>query len=48
MADLNMVIQENVAGIKLVQAFGREPHEAARFDSVNRDIRAKRLDAHQR
>src|SRR5439155_25455591 len=44
MADLNIVIQENVAGIKLIQAYGREPHEAERFDEVNRDIRAKRLD----
>jgi ABC-type multidrug transport system fused ATPase/permease subunit len=43
MADLNTVIQENVAGIKLIQAYGREPHEAARFDVVNYDIRANRL-----
>jgi ATP-binding cassette subfamily B protein len=43
MADLNTVIQENVAGIKLVQAYGREPHEAARFEVVNRDIRTNRL-----
>jgi subfamily B ATP-binding cassette protein MsbA len=44
MADLNIVIQENVAGIKLIQAYGREPHEAARFDDVNRDIRTTRLE----
>jgi subfamily B ATP-binding cassette protein MsbA len=43
MADLNVVIQENVAGIKLIQAYGREPHEAQRFDEVNRDIRAMRM-----
>ena len=43
MADLNTVIQENVAGIKLVQAYGREPHEAGRFEVVNRDVRANRL-----
>jgi ABC-type multidrug transport system fused ATPase/permease subunit len=43
MADLNTVIQENVAGIKLVQAYGREPHEAARFEVVNREMRAARL-----
>jgi len=43
MADLNIVIQENVAGIKLIQAYGREPHEAKRFDDVNNDIRASRL-----
>src|SRR5579875_260953 len=44
MADLNTVIQENVAGIKLIQAYGREPFEAKRFDEVNRDLRATRLE----
>jgi subfamily B ATP-binding cassette protein MsbA len=43
MADLNVVIQENVAGIKLIQAYGREPHEAKRFDEVNRSIRSMRM-----
>lgn len=44
MADLNIVIQENVAGIKLIQAFGREPYESQRFDNVNHDIRFTRLE----
>jgi len=43
MADLNIVLQENVAGIKLIQAYGREPHEAQRFEEVNRDIRTQRM-----
>ena len=43
MADLNIVIQENVAGIKLIQAYGREPYEAKRFDDVNHDIRTMRM-----
>jgi ABC-type multidrug transport system fused ATPase/permease subunit len=43
MADLNQVIQENVAGIKLIQAYGREPYEAKRFDDVNHDIRRMRM-----
>src|SRR5262249_8698648 len=43
MADLNIVIQENVTGIKLIQAYGREPHEAQRFEEVNRDIRTQRM-----
>lgn len=43
MADLNVVIQEYVAGVKMIQAFNREPHEAARFDKVNRDIRQNRM-----
>lgn len=44
MADLNIVIQENVAGVKLIQAYGREPYEARRFDDVNADIRRIRMD----
>jgi subfamily B ATP-binding cassette protein MsbA len=43
MGDLNMIIQENVAGIKLIQAYGREPFESQRFDDVNRDIRNIRM-----
>jgi ABC-type multidrug transport system fused ATPase/permease subunit len=43
MSDINTVIQENVAGIKLIQAYGREGHEAARFERVNHDLRANRL-----
>jgi subfamily B ATP-binding cassette protein MsbA len=47
MADLNVVIQEYVAGVKMIQAFNREPHEAARFDNVNRDIRQNRMKQQQ-
>jgi subfamily B ATP-binding cassette protein MsbA len=43
--DLNVVIQENVTGIKLIKAFNREPFEAERFNAVNRDIREYRLRA---
>jgi ABC-type multidrug transport system fused ATPase/permease subunit len=43
MADLNVVIQEYVAGVKMIQAFGREEHEARRFDEVNHDIRTTRM-----
>jgi ABC-type multidrug transport system fused ATPase/permease subunit len=44
-ADLNVVIQENVTGIKLVKAFNREPFEADRFNKVNWDIREARMKA---
>ncbi|HEV2123228.1 MAG TPA: ABC transporter ATP-binding protein [Chloroflexota bacterium] len=44
-ADLNVVLQENVTGIKLVKAFDREPYEAERFNSVNWDIRQGRMQA---
>ncbi len=44
-ADLNVVIQENVTGIKLIKAFNREPFEAERFNKVNWDIREGRMKA---
>ncbi|HEX2034144.1 MAG TPA: ABC transporter ATP-binding protein, partial [Chloroflexota bacterium] len=44
-ADLNVVIQENVTGIKLVKAFNRESYEAKRFNEVNWDIREGRMKA---
>src|SRR5205085_10686310 len=47
MADLNVVIAEYVAGVKMIQAFGREPHEAQRFDDVNREIRGNRMKQQQ-
>jgi len=45
MADVNAVIQESVAGVKLVKAFGREEYEATRFNRVNWDMRQQRLKA---
>ena len=43
MADLNVVIQENVSGIKLVKAYTRESYEAERFNAINQEIRDRRL-----
>jgi subfamily B ATP-binding cassette protein MsbA len=37
-ATLNTVLQEAFAGTKIVKAFGREAHEQARFDQVNRRL----------
>ncbi len=42
-ASLNVVIQENVAGIKLVKAYGREEFEADRFNTVNEEMRTVAL-----
>jgi len=42
-ASLNVVIQENVAGIKLVKAYGREQFEADRFNAVNEEMRSVAL-----
>ena len=35
---VNLVLREQITGIREVRAFGREPHEARRFDRVNRDL----------
>jgi ATP-binding cassette subfamily B protein len=35
---LNTVLQENVAGVRVVRAFAREPFEAARYDAANREL----------
>ncbi|MFN2119125.1 MAG: ABC transporter ATP-binding protein [Anaerolineales bacterium] len=34
---LNTVLQENIAGVRLVKAFVRQPHENARFATANED-----------
>lgn len=38
---LSSVLQENLNGIKVVKAFGREPYEIERFEEVNLDLRTK-------
>lgn len=38
---LSSVLQENLNGIKVVKAFGREPYEIQRFEAVNSDLRDK-------
>jgi ATP-binding cassette subfamily B multidrug efflux pump len=35
---LNQVLQENLAGVRVVKAFVRVEHENARFDRANRDL----------
>ncbi len=40
---LNTVLQENVAGLKVVRAFAREPHEQARFAKSADDLLAQQL-----
>jgi ATP-binding cassette subfamily B multidrug efflux pump len=35
---LNQVMQENLAGVRVVKAFVRDEHENARFDRANRDL----------
>ena len=38
MAELNVLLHEAFSGMKIVKAFGREAHEAARFDRVNQRL----------
>jgi ATP-binding cassette subfamily B protein len=43
MSALNTVLQENVAGLKVVKAFGREPEEQARFDRAADSVLRQQL-----
>ncbi|HMQ33565.1 MAG TPA: ABC transporter ATP-binding protein [Chloroflexaceae bacterium] len=40
---LNTVLQENLAGIRVVKAFAREPHEERRFDAAATDLMETQL-----
>ena len=40
---LNTILQENLAGIKVVKAFAREPYEEQRFDAAATDLMAEQL-----
>ena len=47
MAELNVILHEAFSGTKIVKAFGREAHEAARFDRVNDRLLALALKDHR-
>ncbi len=38
LADLNTVLQENLAGVRVVKAFAREPYEAQRYAHANQNL----------
>jgi ATP-binding cassette, subfamily B, multidrug efflux pump len=38
LSKLNTILQENLAGIKVVKAFNREPEQQKRFDAAARDL----------
>ncbi len=40
---LNTILQENLAGIKVVKAFAREPYEERRFDMAATELMAQQL-----
>ena len=42
---LNEVMQENLAGVRVVKAFGRAPYEEARFSTANTNLTNKSIQA---
>ncbi|MBN1402193.1 MAG: ABC transporter ATP-binding protein, partial [Anaerolineae bacterium] len=44
---LNEVLQENMAGVRVVKAFVRADHENTRFDGANDDLTAQSIRVHQ-
>src|SRR5207249_1696026 len=46
-AELNVLLHEALSGTKIVKAFGREAHEAERFDRVNQRLLALALKDHR-
>jgi len=42
---INVLMQENLAGVRVVRAFARAPYEIARFAGVNEDLMAANLSA---
>jgi ATP-binding cassette, subfamily B, multidrug efflux pump len=45
---LNSVLQENLVGIRVVQAFAREPYEAERYRNLNEDLLQANVNAIRR
>jgi ATP-binding cassette subfamily B protein len=41
--ELSAILQENLTGVRVVRAFGREASEAAKFDSKSREYRDKTM-----
>jgi len=42
---LNTILQENLAGVRVVKAFAREPYEAERFSQANLDYKTQNIAA---
>ncbi len=45
LGELNTVLQENLAGVRVVQAFAREPYEIARYSKLNDELLGLNLQA---
>ena len=44
LARLNTILQENLAGVRVVKAFAREPYEHRRFSAANRDLMEQQIE----
>ncbi|MEZ4560768.1 MAG: ABC transporter permease, partial [Caldilineaceae bacterium] len=44
LAALNTIVQENLAGVRVVKAYAREAYEIARFRTGNQDLRDENID----
>jgi ATP-binding cassette subfamily B protein len=45
LAHLNTILQENLAGVRVVKAFAREPYEHERFSDANLDLMNQNIEA---
>ena len=43
----NTILQENIAGVRVVRAFVREDHEKARFGGANQELMERSIDVNQ-
>ncbi len=46
LGNLNTILQENIAGVRVVKAFVREPYELQRYRAANDDFAPGKLDDH--
>jgi len=48
LGQLNTILQENLAGIRVVRAFAREPHEVQRYTAINEELKAVNINVTKR
>jgi ATP-binding cassette subfamily B protein len=48
LSKLNTVLQENLAGIRVVRAFAREPHETKRYTAFNQELTDINIDVNRK
>ena len=48
LGQLNTILQENLAGIRVVRAFAREPHEVQRYTAINEELKGINIDVTRR